>query len=272
MQRTLLSAYCESQHTASIWGHYNHLVLFWQPWGPSPRSSSVRVEAIPKGSQVRDVPGCGSKGVLAFEAPVDDSCLSDVLCPAVFACGPVTEQSIPGPDLLFFLCGEVRGHVSTTQQKGNSDAFAQAATRKAPAHCRTGVTPFWRSPGLSQKQVSKFILSLLARPLLSSEGNTLKHTRPLQNDFPRQGSRLLFQRHSAQLPAANHPQPLLSKPSARQQQAKGRSGWAAPANRDTTTLMGAALLAMLDLAGKPPPTEEEGGEKANTARLLQLHC
>lgn len=27
---------------------------------------------------------------------------------------------------------------------------------------------------------------------------------------------------------------------------------------------------MLDLAGKPPPTEEEGGEKANTARLLQL--
>lgn len=40
---------------------------------------------------------------------VDDSCLSDVLCPAVFACGPVTEQSIPGPDLLFFLCGEVRG-------------------------------------------------------------------------------------------------------------------------------------------------------------------
>lgn len=51
-----------------------------------------------------------------------------------------------------------------------------------------------------------------------------------------------------------------------------QSGWAAPANRDTTTLMGAALLAMLDLAGKPPPTEEEGGEKANTARLLQLHC
>lgn len=37
MQRTLLSAYCESQHTASIWGHYNHLVLFRQPWGPSPR-------------------------------------------------------------------------------------------------------------------------------------------------------------------------------------------------------------------------------------------
>lgn len=48
----------------------------------------------------------------------------------------------------------------------------QAATRKAPAHCRTGVTPFWRSPGLSQKQVSKFILSLLAWPLLSSEGNS----------------------------------------------------------------------------------------------------
>lgn len=40
---------------------------------------------------------------------VDDSCLSDVLCPAVFARGPVTEQSIPGPDLVFFLCGEVRG-------------------------------------------------------------------------------------------------------------------------------------------------------------------
>lgn len=37
MQWTLLSTYCESQHTASIWGHYNHLVLFWQPWGPSPR-------------------------------------------------------------------------------------------------------------------------------------------------------------------------------------------------------------------------------------------
>lgn len=40
---------------------------------------------------------------------VDDGCLSDVLCPAVFACGPVTEQSIPGLDLLFSLRGEVRG-------------------------------------------------------------------------------------------------------------------------------------------------------------------
>lgn len=35
--------------------------------------------------------------------------LSEVVCPAVFACGSVTKQSIPDPDLLFSLRGDVQG-------------------------------------------------------------------------------------------------------------------------------------------------------------------